>query len=136
MTTRQLDPRGGVLDDRPAPPKGHGGYVNIASQGSVTISSQLSTSIGNLLVYANDSSSASPTTTSAADVSTQGSATLSGDMFVPNGTLDLSTQGTGNVTTFLEANQMSVSAGGGITGNGPATGTDGQTLPGNDQLTQ
>lgn len=113
-----------------------GGYVNIASQGSVTISSQLSTAVGNLLVYANDANAQSPTGTSAADVSTQGSATLSGDMFVPNGTLNLSTQGTGTVTTFLEANQMSVSAGGGITGNGPATGTDGQTLAGSDQLTQ
>ncbi len=113
-----------------------GGYVNIATQGSITLSSQLSTSIGNLLVYANDANSQSPTGNSAADISTQGSATLSGDMFVPNGTLNLTTQGSGNVTTFLEANQLSVSAGGGITGNGPATGTDGQTLAGSDQLTQ
>lgn len=113
-----------------------GGYVNIASQGSVTLSSQLTTSIGSLLVYANDANSQSPTGSSAADVSTQGSATLSGDMFVPTGTLNLTTQGSGNVTTFMQANQLSVNAGGGITGNGPSTGTDGQTLAGSDQLTQ
>ena len=113
-----------------------GGYVNISSQGSVTVNAQLSTTLGSLLLYANDTNAASPSTNSAADVSTQGKAILSGDMFAPNGTINLTTQGSGTVTTFLEANQIGVSAGGGITGNGPATGTDGQTLAGSDQLTQ
>ncbi|HET9719827.1 MAG TPA: hypothetical protein VFP55_07105 [Solirubrobacteraceae bacterium] len=113
-----------------------GGYVNIAPQGSVTLSSQLSTSVGSLLVYANDTNLQSPTGTSAADISTQGSASLSGDIFVPNGTLNFSTQGTGLATTFLEAYRLTINAGGGINGDGPSTGTDGTTLAGSDQLTQ
>jgi hypothetical protein len=61
---------------------------------------------------------------------------VSGDIFVPNGTINVATQGSGTLTTFIEAQDIGVQGGGGLTGNGPGGGTGGTPLPGADSLVQ
>jgi hypothetical protein len=106
-----------------------GGVVDVTTQGSVTLNAALTTSLGNLLVYANDS------LIPAATITTQGSSGLTGDIFVPNGEVLASSGGSAGYTSFVEANQVVIDASGGMTGDGPATGSSGSSsLPGADSL--
>jgi hypothetical protein len=103
-----------------------GGSVSLTLQSNVTLAAQLSTGLGKLLIYAN----------TAANVTSQGNATLTGDIFVPNGTVTVNSGGGDNLTTFIEAQDVSMSASGNITGDGPAPGPDGAPTPGADILIQ
>jgi hypothetical protein len=125
-----------------------GGYVSIGLHSAGTLSAQLSTSLGNLLIYANGSDSSSPFTSSsscpaspgppctAVIQNSGGNATVSGDVFVPNGTANVANQGNGVWTTFVEAQDIALNAGGGFTGDGPGGGPGGSPLPGADLLIQ
>lgn len=67
-----------------------------------------------------------------------GNLTLSGDMFVPNGTAALSLTGNqGAYDTFVEANAISGYFKGNFTGDGPelSGGSGGATVSGGDSLT-
>ena len=107
-----------------------GGTVNLTlGPGSQTWTPALSTSLGSLFVYAVG-------TGTAATISTQGSATVTGDIFAPNGKINASTQGSGIFTSFVEAQDVSINAGGGLQGDGPQTGSSGSSpLPGASMLT-
>jgi hypothetical protein len=106
-----------------------GGEVVLTTSGSVTVNSDLSTSLGNLLVYAND------TLIPSANVAASGSASLSGDIFAPNGGVTASNAGTGQYLSFLEGSQVVIDAQGKMTGEGPQTGTAGSTsIYGSDSL--
>jgi len=107
-----------------------GGLAAITTQGSVTLSPALTTSLGSLLVYAGDS------TVTAANVAESGKANLSGDIFAPNGTITATNSGSGSYTSFLEGNQVVIDAQGNMTGEGPQTGSNGSSsLPGADAMT-
>jgi hypothetical protein len=103
-----------------------GGSVTLALQSNNNLAAQLSTGLGKLLIYANN----------AATVTSQGNATLTGDIFVPNGTATVNSGGGDNLTTFIEAQDVSMNVSGNITGDGPAPGPDGAPTPGADILIQ
>jgi hypothetical protein len=119
-----------------------GGYVSIGVHSAGSLTAQLNTSLGGLLIYANGTDSSStlscPVTTpcSAVLAGTGGSANVTGDVFVPNGTANLSNQGTGTYTSFVEAQDVGLQAGGGMQGDGPGGGPGGTPLPGADMLIQ
>ena len=119
-----------------------GGYVSIGVHSAGTITAQLSTSLGNLLIYANGTDSSSslscPVTSPCSAVlqNTGGNSTVTGDIFVPNGTVNVVTQGNGTWTTFIQAQDVGLDAGGGLTGDGPGGGSGNSPLPGADLLVQ
>jgi hypothetical protein len=61
---------------------------------------------------------------------------VSGDVFVPNGTANVANQGNGVWTTFVQAQDIALNAGGGFTGDGPGGGPGSSPLPGADLLIQ
>ena len=61
---------------------------------------------------------------------------MTGDIFVPNGTANVATQGNGTWTTFIQAQDVALSAGGGLTGDGPGGGSGSSPIPGADNLTK
>jgi hypothetical protein len=89
-----------------------GGEVVLTSTGTATLSPQLDTSLGHVLVYANDP-------VAAANVATAGSASLSGNIFAPNGAITASSVGTGTFLGFLEGQQVVLDAQGSFVGEGP-----------------
>jgi hypothetical protein len=108
-----------------------GGNVSITTQGSITLSAALHTSLGNLLAYAGEALSP------AATVTTQGSSGITGDVFAPAGEVLANSGGTAGYTTFLQGQTIDINASGGMTGEGPQTGLAGTSpLPGSDSLTQ
>jgi Flp pilus assembly protein TadG len=119
-----------------------GGYVSIGLHSSGTLTAQLSTSLGNLLIYANGTDSSSSlscpvsTACTAAVQNTGGNANVTGDIFVPNGTVDIANQGNGTYQTFIQAQDVGLKAGGGLTGQGPGGGSGTSPLPGADLLIQ
>jgi hypothetical protein len=119
-----------------------GGYVSVALHSAGTLSAQLSTSLGNLLIYANGTDSAStlscPVTSPCSAVlqNSGGDAYVNGDVFVPNGTANVANSGNGVYTTFVQAQDVAVSASGGLTGDGPGGGPGSSPLPGADLLIQ
>jgi len=129
-----------------------GGEVAVTATGSTTLSAALDTSLGHLLVYANDGLLGSPSTAAvAANVATAGSASISGTIFAPNGAITASSVGSGTFKTFLEGYQDVIDAQGSFVGEGPqismltqssssTTTTTSTTTPGtttaSDALTQ
>jgi hypothetical protein len=119
-----------------------GGYVSVGLHSSGTLTAQLNTSLGGLLIYANGTDSSStltcPVTSpcSAVIQNTGGSTNITGDVFVPNGTANAASQGTGTFSSFIEAQDVGLLAGGGMQGDGPGGGPGGTPLPGADTLTQ
>lgn len=89
-----------------------GGEVVLTSTGTATLSPQLDTSLGHVLVYANDA-------VAAANVATAGSASLSGNIFAPNGAITASSVGTGTFLGFVEGQQVVLDAQGSFVGEGP-----------------
>jgi len=120
------------------------GYVSLVlGPGASSITAALTNSLGSLLIYANGTDVASPIDASCtvssqcvAEVQKQSKVDMTGDVFVPNGTVNIDSQGNGTLTTFIEAQDIAVNAGGGITGDGPSAGFGGTPLPGADLLVQ
>jgi hypothetical protein len=118
-----------------------GGYVSVSTHSAGTLTAQLSTSIGSLLIYANGNDTGSlscPVSSPCSAVlqNTGGNSTVTGDIFVPNGTANVATQGNGTWTTFIQAQDVALNAGGGLAGDGPGGGTGSSPLPGADALIQ
>jgi Flp pilus assembly protein TadG len=118
------------------------GYVSLnLGPGASSVTAALTSTLGSLLIYANGGDSSSPISCTvsakcAAEVQKQSNVSFTGDVFVPNGTADIDSQGNGMLTTFIEAQDIAVIAGGGITGDGPSAGFGGTPLPGTDVLVQ
>jgi hypothetical protein len=68
-------------------------------------------------------------------VTVSGGQTFSGDMFVPNGTADLTMSGNKTLTTFIEGNNISITMSGTMQGDGPTTNGVSAGSNGNVQLT-
>jgi Flp pilus assembly protein TadG len=102
------------------------GTVNITLQSNTNQAAQLTTPLGNLWIYANNG----------ATVTSQGNATMNGDIFVPNGTANISTGGGDSLTTFIEAQDVVLNVSGNVAGDGPAAGPNGAPIPGQDLLIQ
>jgi hypothetical protein len=126
-----------------------GGYVYLGLHSNGTINAELSTSLGKLLIYAaGPSDASSPFTTSSFCVASPGppctaaldgsggTPTVNGDIFVPNGSVNLNNKGGANWTTFVQAWKVGLFTSGGLTGDGPGGGPGGSPLPGADLLIQ
>lgn len=100
-----------------------GGLVVLTSLGTGTLGAELDTSLGHLLVYANDALPVVQGATPAADVATVGNASLTGDIFAPNGAITATAVGNGLFKTFLEGSQVVVDAEGDMVGEGPVYST-------------
>lgn len=106
-----------------------GSYTFTILGGGVTISggsASYAAASNNLLVYA---------TASDAFHISGGSPTITGDLFAPNGSINISgTSGT-TMSTFLEGKDV-VLSGGTLSGDGPTSTGSGTAIPGSDSLTQ
>jgi cytoskeletal protein CcmA (bactofilin family) len=66
---------------------------------------------------------ATGTSSEAVDIQINGSQTLNGDIFAPNGGASLQMNGNKSLTTFIEANDITGQVNGTFEGDGPAAGT-------------
>ena len=79
---------------------------------------------------------ATGTSSTALNITISGGQTFNGDMFVPNGTADLTMSGNKTLTTFIEGNNINVTMSGTLQGDGPTADGAGGSSGGNVSLVQ
>ena len=79
---------------------------------------------------------ATGTSSSALSVNVSGGQTFNGDLFAPNGTVNLNMSGNKTLTTFIEGLDIDANVSGTMLGDGPIAGTSGSSGTGSDYLVQ